>query len=410
MSEKKSIPTKNIKKRKRIPRHAPFYYARIKHGIAAAFLAVLLAGALALFSYIKAGTMTDQQAAQRWEKEEAYAQISVFFPSDAPMDTQDTTAVKAILLQALAADSIIPPDTERDRMPVNDCWSISGMTQVQAGSVSVSAEAVHTGGGFFVFHPVQLLSGSYYLSDNLMQDQILLDEQTAWTLFGAYEVEGRTVTIEERNYVVAGVFKRQSFGFPIRTEEEKPLVFLPYVTPQTASTAAASSGEGTDSSSGQTDHTWDTQEITCYEMLVPNPVEGYAAGKVLNAVGREDTQVVCVDNTARYTRMGLLGKLRSLGTWGTRTSPVRFPYWENAAVSLEEILSLLLAAQILLVLLAVISVVKVIVFIYNNRRWSLTGSIHALQETVYRKQSERLYPEYYAEQKREAEKSKEEQD
>ena len=52
-------------------------------------------------------------------------------------------------------------------------------------------------------------------------------------------------------------------------------------------------------------------------------------------------------------------------------------------------------AIILFVLAAVWKIVKVIVFMYRNRTWSLAGSLHSLQEAVYERQSEKQYPEYY---------------
>ena len=74
---------------------------------------------------------------------------------------------------------------------------------------------------------------------------------------------------------------------------------------------------------------------------------------------------------------------------------MKYPRWENAAAYWEEILILLLGAQLLFVLAAVWKIVKVIVFMYRNRTWSLAGGLHSLQEAVYERQSEKQYPEYY---------------
>lgn len=50
----------------------------------------------------------------------------------------------------------------------------------------------------------------------------MLDENTAWTLFGAYDIAGKTVTIEGRQFVIAGVYKPSDNKYESMQEEISP--------------------------------------------------------------------------------------------------------------------------------------------------------------------------------------------
>jgi len=68
---------------------------------------------------------------------------------------------------------------------------------------------IAVGGNFFDFHPIRLLSGNYITPDDLMQDRVLLDEETAWLLFGGTELSGMSFKINGVPFVVAGVIQRE---------------------------------------------------------------------------------------------------------------------------------------------------------------------------------------------------------
>ena len=85
-----------------------------------------------------------------------------------------------------------------------------GSLTIRGGGKTVDVEAIGTGGAFFTFHPLMISAGSYYSSDSLMKDEILLDEETAWKLFGAFNVEGRTVRVQDMYLRIAGVYKKEA--------------------------------------------------------------------------------------------------------------------------------------------------------------------------------------------------------
>ncbi|MBQ3392126.1 MAG: ABC transporter permease [Lachnospiraceae bacterium] len=426
-------------------RHSALYYSYIRSAIRGAVLFAAAAALLWGFSQWKISQMFEQEAARRWESAGGYSQISAFLSPEAGLPESDLTQVRSAVMQALAGDSIEPdPEKPGDRI-FQDCYSGTGTVTIRSGKKSIEAEAVGTGGDFFQFHPLQLLSGSYYADDNLMKDQVLIDEETAWELFGSPDVAGRTLLLGEQSHIICGVFRRPQVWLPENElnrdgmsedmETDLPVLFVPYrsllantagrgsVSEAEAAAADMVSAQGSSAAQGsaaapeEADPTadtgnaaadqsgksaqvtrqtvTDTGRITCYEIVLPGPVEGYARQVVLRSIGRESSQLICVDNTFRWTLRGRLNGLTKLGTRGVRTAAVKYPRWENAAAYWEEILILLLGAQLLFVLAAVWKIVKVIVFMYRNRTWSLAGGLHSLQEAVYERQSEKQYPEYY---------------
>ena len=312
-----------------------------------------------------------------------------------------------------------------------------------------------------------------------MKDEILLDEETAWKLFGAFDVAGRTVMVDDMHLTISGVYRSERDKLYEKAGLPQNAVFVQYKTllqfgggdagtgtgettgasrvrtaPSTATAASddsleielddaqgggadgsgasggsgADSGSGTDSAAGTGGGTdgnegspngspnentqnmenvgtgntayKDTGKITIYEIVMPDPVEGYAASVLETALG-EDTGAVVVDNTNRFTERSLLADLRDFALLGMRTQPVRYPYWENIAMGWETIFAALLLAECLLVILTVILLLLLVVHWYRHRGWTVASRLRGIGDSIYEKQSRRRYPEYYEDREEE---------
>ena len=66
----------------------------------------------------------------------------------------------------------------------------------------------------------------------------------------------------------------------------------------------------------------------CYEVVLPEPVRGFAKGVVTDSFGKLG---LIVESTDRFSFGNSLRRLKTLGTLGARTEAVAFPSWENAA-------------------------------------------------------------------------------
>jgi len=193
------------------------------------------------------------------------------------------------------------------------------------------------GGQFFLFHPLTLRSGSYISEHDLMQDRVVLDETTAWTLFGSPDVAGMSVTIEGKPYYVAGVIHRED---------------------DFASEAAYGDGAGM-FLSYDAFYALTQRGISCYEIVLPNMISGFGLGLVKDNfdVGSGDI----VENTTRYGLKHLLSVIGDFGERSMRHNGVIYPYWENAVRMTEDWLALLLVLMILLLACPVIALTVAVI-------------------------------------------------
>ena len=428
------------------------------------------------FRELKALGFEDQREASRWGAPESCAQVSAFLPQEEALMEETIKDLEYKINTALAQDSIKKTSEGKDSKLWQDCYSGIGKLTLAAGSKTVTVEAVGTGGAFFTFHPLKLSAGSYYLPDSVMKDEILLDEETAWKLFGSFDVEGRTVRVQDMHLRISGVYRKEQGSLYTEGGLSDYVVFVQYktllgyggtgngsdggsqITPGTASSPAGcavfakaaespadtkteeeqsddrpadsedeQSDSGTDQGSGDeketsggsqgssaaqetapddtqnmenvgtaNTHYKDTGMITAYEIVMPDPVEGYAASAVKKAFG-EESGVIVVDNTNRYKIPSLVEDIRQFALLGMRTGAVRYPYWENVALGWETIFAALFLLECILIVLTILLLLWMLIHWYRNRSWTLAGSVRNLQDSVYERQSRKKYPEYYKE-------------
>lgn len=308
--------------RERIRKHA-------KLGITAAALLVL--SLLCLLLYAKtSGTLLSQRAAERWqgESEDEFAQISAFMPVDGRLTLEQVYTFRQAMATKLHEAAL---DIDNEDLLISDAWSAFGKLPVRSehgkGEVAVTA----VGGSFFDFHPLTLLSGSYLSPDELMKDRVLLDEETAWLLFGGTELEGMSFKINDQTFVVGGVVRREDDRFSKAAYSEGMGIFMSYDAYLALNDAAG---------------------IDCYEIILPQPVKGFAYSAVSEKFPLGTGELV--DNSTRYGGFRLLKMLKDFGGRSMHASGVRYPYWENAARGSEDMCMALLALSLLFALLPLV--------------------------------------------------------
>ena len=457
-----------------------------KTAVKVCVLWLLAAAGIHGFRLLKAYGFEDQREASRWGAAQSCAQVSAFLPAEEAMKEENIQELEYKINSSLAQDSIKLTAEGKDAKLWQDCYSGIGSLTLAAGSKTVTVEAVGTGGAFFTFHPLELSAGTYYLPDSIMKDEILLDQETAWKLFGAFNVEGRTVRVQDMYLRIAGVYKKETGSLYQKAGLADYVVFVQYKTllqyggseigtdqtdrsdtktapklpaaseedsdPDSDTDAGSDSGSGAGSDSGsgsgsgldsgsgsgsgsasesdsgsgsqsgdsskpgsgeeQGSFTEDTQNtenvgttntnykdtgmITSYEIVMPDPVEGYAAAALMKALGDESGAIV-VDNTNRFGTRNLIEDIRNFAFLGMRTRNVRYPYWENVAMGWETIFAALFLLECILIVLTILLIVWMILHWFRHKSWTLAGSIQNMQEGVYERQSRKRYPEYYKE-------------
>ncbi|MBQ2640372.1 MAG: ABC transporter permease, partial [Lachnospiraceae bacterium] len=161
------------------------------------------------------GRMLDQNCASRWSPDRQSAQVSAFLSGSAGMSDETTLSLYAALMRSLQEDALTLSDTqiENGASLVDACYCGIGSADIAFGEESVTATMIGVGGDFFNFHPLDLMDGYYFSDDEIMEDRILLDDQTAWRLFGSPHIVGQYVDIGGTPHFIAGVFKRPEGRF-----------------------------------------------------------------------------------------------------------------------------------------------------------------------------------------------------
>ncbi len=284
------------------------------------------------------GTLDTLTAARRFqgEGETRYAQLACYLPVDGSKTADDIRSFRQSLEGKMTEQSLEAP--EGGRLYLDAYYGISSLTVSSENSGGASVKAVGVGGEFFYFHPLPLRSGSYIKEGDLMDDLVLLDEELAWKLFGGTDLVGLTVTINNVPFVVSGVVSRETDFATEKAYTGDGGLYMSFSAMSRLNENAA---------------------VTAYEVVMPNPITGYAKGMLSETfpIGTGDI----VENSSRYSLLHLWDVIRSFGQRSMRLNGVIYPYWENAARLTEDYAALLLVLTVLLALYPVLTVLVIVI-------------------------------------------------
>ncbi len=309
---------------------------RLKHWplILAALLALVCAFCLWRV-WAVSNALTSQQAAKRWKggSERDFAQISCFMPPVMQLTLDDVYRFRNEMYQKLKGAGY---DIETEKGLYHDAWSTVSTATVSSGRRIGEVQLEAVGGHFFDFHPLRLVSGSYIQPDDVMDDRVLLDKETAWLLFGASDVAGMSFSLGGIPVVVAGVYEHESDPFSAKAYGDGMRIYMSYSAYLRYLTGDASFAKGLFS---------DIFSISCYELVMAEPVKGFAYSSVTEKFPVKSA--VFAENTYRFESDRLLRLLRSSSTRSMQIGLAYFPYWENAARAAEDRAALWLLAAII---------------------------------------------------------------
>jgi len=314
------------------------------------FLFLLLYLILTIWINKKTGSLMDQQVARRWDEEGGSAQVSCFLAEGVEMDEFKIRDFEQKLEQnLLEVSSELREDQEEQKRLFIDAYSSLGRITVVSEKGNLEASAVGIGGDFFLFHPLQLVSGGYFSGDNLMKDAIVLDEDAAWQLFGSSDIAGKSVMIGGVPHYISGVVKRQEDRFAEGAGLSETIVYL-------SNESLLAYGE----SGG----------VSIYEVTAPNPVKGFLANCVKEHLGVEERDMLLVENSARYKTEALLPVILSFGTRSMQNYAVKLPYWENVGRGWEDIAALVLIFRCLFLLIPAVIFIAFLIIKWKNRNFT----------------------------------------
>jgi len=277
------------------------------------------------------------QAVSRWSSDGDFAQISVFYTEKGAPRLEQLTQFEETLEGIYAQEGIVPK--ENGRLWISAASGF-GNVRITSDRGQVAVAAVGIVGDFFQFHPQKLLYGSLPFGRENETNGIVIDEDIAWQLFGGSDVAGMEVMIGGENHVVLGVIRRECDAMEKKAGADVPTVYLSY---ESLSTHGFTAG------------------LTCYEILLPDPVSGYAKELVENGLGVGGGMSELVENSERYSVLSLFDVVRDFGVRSMKTTGFIYPSWENAARGWEDVLAVVLVWQTICVaMLAIIIMIGVI--------------------------------------------------
>ena len=327
----------------------------------AAFLLQLLRGHLIR-------ELDSQQMAERWSTEGGYAQISCFFSENAGVSADQLKGFGYQLTNSLMEASITQESENPDARLFVTAYSGHGRITISSDKASVSLNALGVGGDFFLFHPQELLSGGYFAESDLNQDYILMDEETAWQLYGASDIVGKIVMVNGKPHMIAGVYKRPQGKLDKAAGLDQMLAYVSY---------SSLSGE----SPAGIDH---------FEVVMPNPIKGFAMEQVKNLLAPPEEESRIVENTNRFSLLSSLKILTEFGTRSMNGKAIIYPYWENLARGYDDIIALVSLFMVLFILFPTVVCLIWLICWWRHKSWTVRSVWRKLGDKI-RIRKEKFY-------------------
>lgn len=309
---------------------------RKRHVVIAAVNAAAIAGAavLSIAGSSVASAQKYNYAYERWKGsgKDSYSQMSCFFNSDAGFTTDTIAGVRGQLLNELKNISVVP---EEGQKLCPDAYSAPVGTAAVKCDVTGRSDAQVTavGGDFFYFRDFTLIDGAFFTDSDIMQDGAVIDRELAWELYGSENVSGMNIYINGVKCYISGVIASPETDYEKKCIGKTPQAYVSYdMAAQIAPEA------GIDGETGFT-------KVTCYECIIPDPVENFGLSKIKSIMKTYGDNVNIIRNDSRFAPSKRAKELKKLPNYAVRNDGIRLPWWENASRMTEFRLTYIYAAR-----------------------------------------------------------------
>lgn len=355
---------------------------KILYAVIAIANAVSLTGTLILtiIGSSMAKSQSYNNASEKWDSDGGYSQISCFFSEDAGVTIDNIGGVKASLLTSLKNISIVP---EENQKLIPEAYSTSaGQATVKSDTTNgrSNAELMAVGGDFFLFRDFELLDGSYFSENDIMQDGVVIDRNLAWSLYGSDHVSGKNVYIDGTKFYISGVIenpkttaKKDNDDDKNNNDDEIPVAYISYSGADLINNFSSSDFKGSlsDSFMGGNDNFMPAntglKKITCYECIVPNPVENYAYNAVDSYFKTSyKNNYNIVNNSERFKPSVRAKAFKNLSDYAVISNSVIYPYWENSSRIVEFKLTSLYFYRRLTYIIPVLTILYLLVILWKT--------------------------------------------
>lgn len=340
---------------------------RYKKGFLTFVICVFIIALSTTGTWLVTKNLYDQQTVKRWaENGDDYAQISCFYPISAELSDFGYLSIHHAVEEALTKASLTAESENAELF--TDAYSVTGKMHISTENEGKEVNVVGVSDTFFLFHPVRLLTGSYFDENMLMKDGVILDEDTAFLLYGSEDVVGMPVYIGNVQYYIRGVAARDDSYFAKKAGLSEAVCFVPVDTLKTYGTIEGS---------------------YTYEVVMPNPVDGFAKDTVGAALNDTQQKIEVIENSERFSLDAKKEIVLDFGVRSMNRNSILYPYWENIARAVEDICGLLFVLQSLSFVTAAVLLILYIRILYKNRTWSVKGIVTKISDAMYERKCKR---------------------
>lgn len=335
--------------------------------LAAVNLAAIAAAAvLSLVGSSLAKSQRYNYAADRWTQGAGgCTQVSCFFSDDSGFVKDSIMSVRMSLLNSLESAAVVQ---KKGQTLCPAAYSAPvGRFQVTCDRPGSSqADVTAVGGEFFLFRSFDLLHGNYISDSDLMQDGAVIDRTLAFSLYGSDNIAGMNIYINNTSFRIAGVIDDPRTKYERECAGDYPKAYISYTK-----AAELSGGEP-------------FSKVSCYEVIVPDPVENFGFSAVEKIFGNEyEGKVILVNNTKRFTTTVRAAELKSISRRGVRQEAISLPYWENASRIVEHKLTVIYSIRRGLLAIPLMTLLWAIVKTYRRLKSKRKNAFSSISDKVY---------------------------
>lgn len=307
---------------------------------------------LTLISVNLGKSIPESYVVEKWSPDSSqYSYTSCYLSESCFVDTDRINGIRNAVDTALQQASVTNESENENSRLWLDGYSMEKTMYVSAveDNASVEVAATFCGGDFFYFHDMKYKSGYCFPKDDINGDRVVIDENTAWIIFGASDVEGMKLKVNDRTFIVAGVTEIPDDDISKLTYGDRNRIYLPY--------SAA-------------EEFFDAENIyiTCYETLLPSPVSKFGYNIMLEQFPESSSDSVVVENSSRFSDKALIEVMKQYGSRSVVTRYVAYPYWENSARVIEDKLALIMFFRLPLLIIPILYMVTAVIVFFVKYR------------------------------------------
>ena len=230
-----------------------------------------------------ADSLYHENTAKRFSADEEYAQFTVFIPESEKYTADRIMYLRYKLDKALTDNSLEAKPGARLYV---DAYNAFGQItlETEAGR-SVNSMAMYVGGDYGMFQ--KELEYAPDITRDLNHDRILISRKAAWKLYGGYDLYDFKLSDGNDDFYISGIYTENDGG------EDK--AFYKDAVPCVADMAK-----------------YPDMSITCYKIIMVNPVKSFAKNILTEAIGLEEGTYLLVENSERFSVGNLYKKVPML--------------------------------------------------------------------------------------------------